>query len=46
MVEPALGAEEGLGRWFVEVAALPVPDTFPVVEALLGNHSAQSPISV
>ena len=45
VVEPALGAPAGLGRWFVGVAVLPV-FLFPEEEAGLGNHIAQSPASV
>ena len=41
-----LGAAAGLGRWFVGVAVLLNAGEFSVVEALLGNHSAQSPGSV
>ena len=44
-MEPALGAAEEPGRWFVGVAVLPVW-RFPEEEAALGNHSAQSPASV
>ena len=44
--DPVLGCVAGLGRWFVEVVVLPVPGSFQVVEALLSNHSAQSPASV
>ena len=39
VAEPALGVAAGLGSWFYGVAVLPVPGSFPVVEAPLGNHS-------
>ena len=41
VIEPPLGAVAGLGRWFVGMAVLR-----PVEEAVLGNHSAQSPACV
>ena len=46
VVEPALGAAPGLGRWFVGGCGFAECWSFPDVEAPFGNHSAQSPASV
>ena len=46
VVVPALGAVAGLGRWFVGVAVFAALCSFPVEQAPLGNHSAQTPASV
>ena len=47
VVEPAaLGAAVGMGRWFVGKCGFTECWSFPDVEALLGNRSAQSPASV
>ena len=46
VVEPALGAAAGQGKWFVGVAVLQVSVSFQLEEALLGNQSPQSPASV
>ena len=46
VVAPALGAAAGPSRWFMGVAVLPLNGDFIEEEAALGNHSAQSPVSV
>ena len=47
VVEPALGAAAGLGRWFVGVAVLQVCGDFPEQEAALcNNHSAHRALLV